>query len=65
MLLYGRNVTSNLPRRQVIRDLDQLISESIFACPHRHTSKCSSATENQLYSTLNGKKEKKKRNGLN
>lgn len=27
MLLYGRNVTSNLPRRQVIRDLDQLISE--------------------------------------
>lgn len=36
MLLYGRNVTSNLPRRQVIRDLDQLISESIFALTDIH-----------------------------
>lgn len=36
MLLYGRNVTSNLPRRQVIRDLDQLISEFIFALTEIH-----------------------------
>lgn len=36
--IYGRNVTSNLPCRQVSHDLDQLISEFIFALTEIHSS---------------------------
>lgn len=56
MLLYGRNVTSNLPCRQVSRDLDQLISEFIFALTGIHSS--ASSLLRISYPTTNEKDKK-------